>query len=183
MRALGSPAIHANDAVGAYWRGTPGVISEHLTGRRPARSETEVYYQELKDAEVDPHSGVADVFAALQTRGRAVAVFTGNSSRAAGALLRSASLRADVLIGYDLVSRPKPAPDGLLPTAEQLGVDPVDMACLGDSPLDLRTAAATGSHGAAAAWGHMYDRTEKADAVLSAPLQALGLLPMERMTM
>lgn len=91
-------------------------------------------------------------------------------------LLESAGLPAEVLIGGDRVSRPKPAPDGILLAAGELGIDPVDVAYVGDSPLDLRAAMAAGSRGAAAAWGHMYDPAERADAVLSAPLQALGLL-------
>jgi HAD superfamily hydrolase (TIGR01509 family) len=183
VRALGGPSVEANDVVGAYWRGTPEVILEHLVGRRLAPSETEVYYRELEGAEVDPYPGVVDVFAALRARGRAVAVFTGNSSRAAAVLLRSAGLHADVLIGGDQVSCPKPAPDGILLAAEELGIDPMDVAYVGDSPLDLRAAVAAGSRGAAAAWGHMYDQAEQADVVLSGPLQALDLLSVESIVM
>ncbi|MEV6162230.1 HAD family hydrolase [Streptomyces sp. NPDC052052] len=179
VRTLGGPVIDANDVVGAYWRGTPEVILEHLVGRPLEGSETEVYYLELAGVEVAPYPGVADVFAALRARGRAVAVFTGNSSRAAEALLRSAGLHADVLIGGDHVSRPKPAPDGILLTAAELGTDPVHVAYIGDSPLDLRAAAAAGSRGAAAAWGHLCDQAEHADVVLSGPLQALDLLSTE----
>lgn len=91
-------------------------------------------------------------------------------------LLESAGLPVDVLIGGDQVARPKPAPDGILLAAEELGIDPVDVAYVGDSPLDLRAATSAGSHSAAAAWGHMYDQAERADVVLSGPLQALDLL-------
>lgn len=176
VRALGGPDVDAHDIVAAYWRGTPEVIMEHLVGRPLMPAETEVYYRELEGAEVVPYSGVVDVFAALRAQGRALAVFTGASSRAAGMLLRSAGLHVDVLIGGDHVARPKPAPDGILLAAKELGIDPVDLAYVGDSPLDLRAAVAAGSRGAAAAWGHLYDQAERADAVLSGPLQALDLL-------
>ncbi|OKI02027.1 hydrolase [Streptomyces sp. CB02923] len=176
VRVLGGPDVGADDVVGAYWRGTPEVILEHLVGRRLAPPETEAYYRELADVDVAPYPGVADAFAALRAQGRALAVFTGASTRAADMLLRSAGLRADVLIGGDQVAHPKPAPDGILLAARKLGVRPAGLAYVGDSPLDLRAAAAAGSRGAAAAWGHMYDRAERADVVLPGPLQALDLL-------
>ncbi|MFE3414894.1 HAD family hydrolase [Streptomyces mirabilis] len=81
----------------------------------------------------------------LRESGRPVAVFTGASSRAAAMLLRAAGLDIDVLIGGDHVQRPKPAGDGLLLAAEQLGVAPAALAYIGDSPLDLRAAATAGS--------------------------------------
>ncbi|GGR40239.1 HAD family hydrolase [Streptomyces aurantiogriseus] len=167
VRALGGPGVDADDIVAEYWRGTPEVIMEHLVGRPLMVTETEVYYRELEGAEGAPYPGVVDVFAALRAQGRALAVFTGASSRAAGMLLRSAGLHVDVLIGGDHVSRPKPAPDGVLLAAKELGIDPVDIAYVGDSPLDLRAAVGAGSRGAAAAWGHLYDQAERADVVLS----------------
>ncbi|MEV5873325.1 HAD hydrolase-like protein [Streptomyces sp. NPDC052101] len=100
-------------------------------------------------------------------RARALTVFTGASSRAAGMLVRSAGLHIDVLIGGDHVSSPKPAWDRILLAAKELGIDAVDIAYVGDSPLDLRAAVGAGSRGAAAAWGHMYDQAERADVVLS----------------
>jgi HAD superfamily hydrolase (TIGR01549 family) len=106
---------------------------------------------------VAPYTGVVDVFAALRAQGRALAVFTGASSRAAGMLVRSAGLHFDVLTGGNHVSCPKPARDGILLAAKELGIDAVDIAYVGDSPLDLRAAVGAGSRGAAAARGHMYD--------------------------
>ncbi|MFC7306840.1 HAD family hydrolase [Streptomyces monticola] len=176
VRVLGGPDVDASDVVAAYWRGTPEVIMEHLVGRSLTATETDVYYRELEGVEVVPYPEVVDAFATLRAQGNALAVFTGASSRAAGMLLESAGLPVDVLIGGDHVERPKPAPDGIYLAAQELGVDPVDVAYVGDSPLDLRAATTAGSHGAAAAWGHMYDPAERADVVLAGPLQALELL-------
>ncbi|WP_327313466.1 HAD family hydrolase [Streptomyces sp. NBC_01235] len=183
VRVLGGPVVDADDIVAAYWRGTPEVIMEHLVARPLTPTETDVYYRELEGVEVAPYPEVADAFAALQAQGRALAVFTGASSRAAGMLLESAGLPVDVLIGGDHVERPKPAPDGILMASEKLGIDPVNVAYVGDSPLDLRAATAAGSQSAAAAWGHMYDRTERADVVLAGPLQALELLSVGKRVM
>ncbi|WP_406283163.1 HAD family hydrolase [Streptomyces sp. NBC_00209] len=176
VQKLGGRSVDAAEVVAAYWRGTPEVILEHLVGRQLAPDETDVYYQELESAAPDVYPGVREVFDGLRAQGRVRAVFTGASTRAALMLLRSAGLAADLVIGGDRIQRPKPAPDGILLAADRLGIDTPRLAYVGDSPLDLRAAGAAGSRSAAARWGHMYDATEPADAVLSHPQQALDLL-------
>ncbi|QIY76576.1 HAD-IA family hydrolase [Streptomyces sp. RLB1-33] len=176
VRDLGGPRVGPEQVVASYSLGTPEVILAHLVGRDLALDETEVYYRKLKDVEVAPYPGVADVLDTLRESGRPVAVFTGASSRAAAMLLRAAGLDVDVLIGGDHVQRPKPAGDGVVLAAERLGVAPAGLAYIGDSPLDLRAAAAAGSRSAAAAWGHLYDGAEPSDATLTRPEEALGLL-------
>ncbi|MCC9311103.1 HAD family hydrolase [Kitasatospora sp. RB6PN24] len=182
VRALGGRSIDEAEVVGAYWRGTPEVILEHLVGRRLASDETDVYYRELESAEPGLYPGVREVFDVLRSQGRVRAVFTGASTRAAAMLLKSAGLEADLVIGGDQVHRPKPAPDGILFAAGELGTDTTQLAYVGDSPLDIRAARAAGSHSAAAGWGHMYDGTEPADSVLAVPQQALDLLAMRALS-
>ena len=106
VHALGGPDVDSDDVVAAYWQGTPEVILTHLVGRPLTPNETDVYYRDLEGVEVAPYAGVVDVFAALRERGRALAVFTGASSRAAGMLLKAAGLHVDVLIGGDRVTQP-----------------------------------------------------------------------------
>ncbi|NEA41261.1 HAD-IA family hydrolase [Streptomyces sp. SID11385] len=176
VRALGGPEVGADEVVEAYWRGTPEVILEHFVGRQLTAKEAEFYYRELEAARPVVYPGVREVFETLRSRGRARAVFTGASTRAASMLLRAAGLEADLVLGGDQVARPKPAPDGILLAAERLGAEAGRLAYVGDSPLDLRAARAAGSHSAAAGWGHMYDATEPAHSVLDRPQQALDLL-------
>ena len=176
VRALGGPELDASDVVDAYWRGTPEVILEHLVGRPLTPTETDLYYRELEGVEVAPYPEVADTFAALEVQGRARAVFTGASTRAAGMLLKAADLPVDLLIGGDQVSHSKPAPDGILLAAKELGIEPQDVAYIGDSLPDLRAATAAGSQSIAAAWGHQYDQAMPADVVLTSPARALDLL-------
>jgi phosphoglycolate phosphatase len=173
---VGGPVVSAADVIAAYPLGPPEVILPHLAGRSLTAQEMESYYLELARFPVRPYPGVAEVVARLRTRGEPLAVFTGASTRAALTLLGSAGLVADVLVGGDQVGRPKPAPDGVLLAASRLGAEPVQLAYIGDAPVDLRAARAAGSHAAAAAWGHLYDPAEPADSVLAAPADALRLL-------
>jgi HAD superfamily hydrolase (TIGR01509 family) len=176
VRALDGPDVDPSDVVDAYWRGPPEVILEHLVGRPLTPTQTDVYYRELQGVEVAPYSEVADTFTTLKARGRARAVFTGTSTRAARLLLTAADLPVDVLIGGDQVARSKPAPDGILLAAKELRIEPEQVAYIGDSPLDLRAASAAGCHSVAAAWGHQYDQSERADVVLTSAGRALELL-------
>lgn len=176
VRALGGRDVEPAEVVAQYWRGVPEVLLEHLVDRPLTAAETDIYYRELEEVELAAYSGVAEVFDALRAGGRTLAVFTGASTRAAEMLLRAAGLKVDVLIGGDQVSRPKPAPDGIRLTAAKLGISPTDLAYIGDSPLDLRAAAAAGSCSVAAAWGHMYREDEPADIVLPEPSGAIDLL-------
>ncbi len=172
----GGPAVSAAQVIAAYPLGTAEVIMAHLAGRPVTGSDMDEYYRELGRAEVAAYGGVAEVLRDLRAISQPIAVFTGASRRAAGILLAAAGLAADVLIGGDQVRRPKPAADGLLLAALEIGVPATGLAYIGDSPADIGAARAAGSHGAAAAWGHMYDAAAAADSVLAVPGQALALL-------
>jgi HAD superfamily hydrolase (TIGR01509 family) len=172
----GGPVVAAADVIAAYPLGPAEVIMAHLSGREVSAADMDHYYGELAAAAVVPYPGITRVLAQLRAAGRAVAVFTGASSRAARILLGAAGLSADVVVGGDQVSQPKPAADGLLLAASLIGVPPAELAYVGDSPADMGAARAAGSHGAAAAWGHMYDEAVLADSVLTEPAQVLGLL-------
>ncbi len=176
IRELGGPAVTAAQVVSRYWLGTPEKILADLLGRDVGEAEAEAYYGELAGAKVAQYPEVADVLASLRAQGHPVAIFTGTSSRAAEMLLTSVGLHADVVVGGDLVQRPKPAGDGLVLVASRLGVPPSSIAYVGDAPNDLRAARAVGGLAAAAAWGHQYDPAEPADVTLAGPRAALDLL-------
>jgi phosphoglycolate phosphatase len=175
LHRLGGPDVTAAQVVAAYPVGPPEAILAHLAGRPVTPAEAGEYYRELERASVRPYAGAAEVLGALRGRGQSIAVFTGTSRRAATTLLAGAGLTVDVLVSGDQV-RAKPAPDGLVLTARLIGIDPHDLAYIGDSPADLGAARAAGCHAAAAAWGHMYDPAQLADSVLGSPGQALALL-------
>jgi HAD superfamily hydrolase (TIGR01509 family) len=176
LARVGGPVVTAAEVISAYSLGPPEVILAHLAGRPLTTAETGEYYRELAGARVSAYPGIAGVLRALRERGQPVAVSTGASARAARILLAAGGLAADVLVGGDEVTRPKPAADGLLRTAALLGLPPRECAYIGDAPADMGAARAAGCLSAAAAWGHMFDPAQPCDSVLNTPADALLLV-------
>ncbi|GIG55826.1 phosphoglycolate phosphatase [Longispora fulva] len=167
------------EVVAAYSLGTPEVILEHFLGRALTGDEAGVYYRLLAGAVVDPYPGILPTLEALVGLGLPVVVFTGTTCRAAHALLGPAGIHPSLVVGGDQVPA-KPAPDGLLRVAAELGIEPSAIGYIGDANVDLRAAHAAGATALAAGWGHLHDPAEPAHAVLSHPSQALELLTGRR---
>ncbi|MFC4333603.1 HAD family hydrolase [Salininema proteolyticum] len=168
--------VDRDEVLRLYPVGPPAEILARLVGRVLSAEEEEAYYRRLGESPVDPFPGVAETLAALASRGKRLAVFTGASHRAAEILLASAGIGPDVLIGGDEVPAMKPAPDGLAMAAQKLGREPGELAYVGDSPLDMRAASAAGFAAWSPSWGHMYEPETPADRVLDRPGEVLGLL-------
>lgn len=176
VRELGIDGVDRDQVIAAYSLGVPEVMLEHLVGRPLNGHELDLYYGRLLDSTVLPYEGILDTLQALRDRGMPIVIFTGASSRAARTLLTSAGISYDILVGGDHISRPKPAPDGILEAAKQLSVLPAQITYIGDAPTDLQAARAAGARGAAATWGHLYRDDEPADTRLMAPKEALTLM-------
>ena len=176
VAALGGPQVDHARVIAAYSLGVPEVMLAELLGRPLLDGEVEAYYQGLDGAQLHAYPGVIRAFKALRAVGHPVAVFTGAAVRGARTLLEAAGLDVDVLVGGDMVDRPKPAPDGLYLAAALLEVSAHDLVYIGDAPTDLQAARAAGALAAAASWGHLYDPQASADLTLNGPEDALALL-------
>ena len=176
VRELGVDDVDREKVVAAYSLGVPEVMLRHLVGPTLEDREIDLYYDRLLEGSVAPYDGVLETLDTLRQRGLPIVVFTGASSRAARTLLASAGIQFDILVGGDHVARPKPAPDGVLEAAKRLSVAPEDVVYIGDAPTDLQAALSAGARGAAATWGHLYQRDAPADILLRAPHDALALL-------
>ena len=104
---------------------------------------------------VEPIRGAPEAVAALAGVAP-LAVATGRLTDTAGLMLDRCGL-ADyfgAVLGADLVSRPKPAPDLLLLALERLGgPEPARTLVVGDSAADVAMARAAGAYACAVTWG------------------------------
>ncbi|MFD1793145.1 HAD family hydrolase [Ochrobactrum teleogrylli] len=86
--------------------------------------------------------GLRETLEALRALGYRLGIATNDSEAGAHATARALGIEGffDVIIGYDTAARPKPFPDPLLHFAEKLGLQPREIAMVGDNLHDLETA-------------------------------------------
>jgi AHBA synthesis associated protein len=106
-------------------------------------------------AEIPVYDGVPAMLRRLRGHGLRLAVATGKSGPRARALLDQLGLLTmfDVVTGGDEIARPKPAPDIVVRSLQQLGVPSARAMMVGDAPADIRSAQSAGVCAVAATWG------------------------------
>lgn len=132
--------------------------------------------------------GIPELLQSLTDAGVPIAVATGKSRARAIEALDSTNLTSyiDVVIGSDVVAKPKPAPDIVLLALAQLGTELAgsrrsDAMFVGDSILDMQCGRAAGVTVIAAGWGQTPLSvliSEGPDAVAATPsavFETLGL--------
>jgi phosphoglycolate phosphatase len=114
----------------------------------------EIFQRDVLPA-VEPIRGAPETVAALAELAP-LAVATGRLTHTAELMLERCGLAGyfGAILGADLVSRPKPAPDLLLLALERLGGPAaVRTLVVGDSVADVAMARAAGSYACAVTWG------------------------------
>ena len=91
--------------------------------------------------------GLHETLVALRAMGYRLGIATNDSEAGAHAAARALDIDSlfDLVIGYDTAARPKPHPEPLLYFAEKLGLEPHELAMVGDNLHDLETAHAAGA--------------------------------------
>ena len=101
-----------------------------------------------------PYDGLLDLLADLRAQGVKTAVVSNKHDHAVQALCAHYfDGLLDAAVGGGDARPLKPAPDSLLYTMEQLGVDPTDVWYVGDSVQDVLTARSAGVKCVAVTWG------------------------------
>jgi phosphoglycolate phosphatase len=113
--------------------------------------------------------GAAEVLAELAAMDIAMGVATNDATEAATAAIEALGLAEYLphVFGYDSVRHPKPGPDIVLAFAAVTGVDPSDIAVVGDNLYDMEMARAAG---AGAAIGVLTGNSEERDLAAHADL-------------
>lgn len=90
--------------------------------------------------------------------------------------------RFKLVVGPELVSQPKPAPDMIDFCADHFGIDSSQILVVGDTDNDIEAAQRAGAKSCFARWGYAINETEletKADFSISHPLELLKLVPLK----
>jgi phosphoglycolate phosphatase len=115
----------------------------------------DLYFERCLDL-TRPYPGIPEALAALAAAGYPLALLTNKPERHSRKLLAGLGLleRFAPLLGGDSLPVRKPDPGGLLAVASAWSVPVGELLLVGDSAVDLATAAAAGSRAALVAWGY-----------------------------
>ncbi len=185
IRELGGPDLSAQEVVAEWHRGPTPVILAHFLQRAITDGDLDHFYDRMAAATTStrPFPGIPGLLQALRDDGNALAVYTSATRRGTDATLARTGLSAyfAVVVTGDEVTRPKPAPDGLLDTCRLLGVPVAATAYVGDAETDLRCAAAAGATPVHARWSSHTDSTAGFSHVAQRPGDVLTVLAGIRM--
>ena len=166
--------------------GPPIAVQLEPYARSPSElAEMSAAYAAYQDAHTDElvraFPGTLETVAALAARGYRLGIVTSK--------LRAPTLRGmevcgllehfDEVVTPDVVTRPKPDPEGVLLALRRLGAAPAEAIYVGDSPHDIGAGRAAGVLTVAAPWGP-YPRVsleaERPDFVVEEPREVLALV-------
>lgn len=99
------------------------------------------------------YDGVHDLIQALHAAGRPMAILTKSPNMVPDHFVKLHGWPIPTVLGYHQVTNHKPHPEGLFKAMSLAGVDPKDVAHVGDRAEDTAAARAAGVLSIGAAWG------------------------------
>jgi phosphoglycolate phosphatase len=138
-------------------------------------------YGRLWDQKTRPYDGVVDLLDQLSARGIPLSVLSNKPENFTQRCINKFLPRPhfEVILGDNGQIARKPDPEGALMIAAQLGIPTENFIFVGDTPIDMKTAAAAGMHPVGVGWGFRKAQ-ELIDAgakkIIDHPLQLLDLL-------
>ena len=156
-----------------------GAGDEHLVER--AAELFEQYYATQGQDNTVPYDGVPEMLDALTARDAKLAVLSNKPDAGARDTVRQVlgRWRFEQVRGGRPPTPLKPDPTAALEISRELGIDPADWLYLGDTAVDMRTAAGAGMFAVGALWGFRdlaELRESGAEVVVSHPMEVLPLL-------
>ncbi|QEL55147.1 phosphoglycolate phosphatase [Chromobacterium paludis] len=167
MRAhLGLPPLEPERIKSHVGDGIASLVHRAITDERHAEADGHIWergyrffvqhYREHLADQTTVYAGVRDGLALLRALKRPLVVITNKSERLAVPLLEQLELRDpfSLILGGDTLPEKKPSALPLLHACQVLGIQPNELAMVGDSPNDVSAARAAGSLAIAVDYGY-----------------------------
>lgn len=146
--------------------GASKLIKRLLTGSMEGEPEARIlqhaqilfyrYYADVLDVHTQFYPGVIEGLRALKQAGFRLACITNKPEQFTVPLLKTMGLYAyfELVVSGDSLTQKKPDPMPLLHVCEQFGINPNDMAMIGDSAADMQAAQAAGCYSIYVPYGY-----------------------------
>jgi phosphoglycolate phosphatase len=162
-----------------------GITPEH-PDYETHKSEFLRHYQNNLTTLTRRFEGVSELLDALEACGLRWGVITNKVGWLARPVMEGTGLaaRAACLVAGDSTPNPKPAPDGLLLAAREIGVNSSDCIYVGDDLRDVVAGRAAGMRTVAAGWGYLGANPDlaswQADAIAKTPEALIDIIALRR---
>ena len=190
LQACGYPTIDPEDFRKIVGDGADTQMRRMLTRVKGTFTEEELshlrtiydgYYAADPTDRIQPYDGMMDTLQQLHAKGIRLAVLSNKPHAWTVSIIQTmfGDKLFDCYYGQRAGIPKKPAPDGALRIAEELGVPAKECLYIGDTNTDMKTGAAAGMDTAGALWGFR-DRREleenHAVYILEKPTELLGIV-------
>ncbi len=168
--------------------GIRNLVIKALPEDKRDNETVDVIYKEMLDEysvcwnkKTKPYSGIPELLEHLTKRGIKLSVLSNKADAFTKQMVKSflPDLLFDAVFGERSGIPRKPDPHGVYEIAEILGVSPNECLYLGDSGIDMKTAAAAGAYPIGVLWGFRQAdelMSNGAKLLISKPTELLGLL-------
>lgn len=161
LATYGLPTLDVSRVEAIVGNGIRNLIDTAVpTGTDPSTAdavfaEFKAYYAEHCEDATHPYDGIDELLRAIRERGVRTAVVSNKADFAVQKLMaRFLPGRFDVVVGEREGMRRKPAPDTVDAVLEQLGRTRDEAVYIGDSEVDVQTAANAGMDCLVVGWGY-----------------------------
>jgi phosphoglycolate phosphatase len=162
ITAMGSRPHTPEEIMQHFGTGEDQIFSKIL-GREKAQAAYDLFRTYMNDhmGKVPLHAGVQELLDQIRRDQVPTAIFTGRSWDTTEIILRHHGIleRFITVVANDHVDFPKPSPAGLHLALTRMKLSANEVLFIGDSPADMIASQAAGSHGVAALWDLLADRT------------------------
>ncbi len=179
LSGLGLPPRSREEVVTYVGDGAAALVSRAIAPREELLEPGLTLWREHYSRHLLDHTRLFPGIAAVLGSARVpLAVLTNKPGAMARRILDGLGVlgRFSVVVGGDDAPR-KPDPTGLLGICARVGVDPSEAVLVGDSPVDLATAAAAGVRFVPVCWGLVSVEALAARGAIGFVQDAAGLLP------
>ncbi|MBC7691336.1 MAG: HAD family hydrolase [Methylotenera sp.] len=165
--AYGAPELTPHQIMAYFGTGEREIIAQVIGEEVDAEVAHEAYVKFCKFTDdslekIPFHKGAEELLELLKSNGVPVAIVTGRSWATTQAILNHHRVmdRFVKVIAHDHVTKPKPAPDGILLALDAMKLRGEEIMYVGDSHMDILAAKAAGAQSVAALWDFMANREE-----------------------
>lgn len=186
MKKYGGPIYDREEVRGKVGNGIYVLMEKSLPGGRnhpryeDCMRDFPVHYKAHMTDRTRPYAGIPEMLAALRARGFRLAIVSNKFDAAVKGLNRDFfSDSIPVAIGESAGVQKKPAPDTVFAAMRELGAAPEECIYIGDSEVDIQTAANAGIPCISVTWGFKTEAFLKehgAETVVSTPQALLKIL-------